>query len=162
MSSGSTLVLAYGNPAREDDGIGPAAAEYLENLSIHGVTVDADYQLSVEDALSVAEHDRSIFIDAAAEGDEPFFFSRIEPDNSRTFTTHAVEPPAVAALAEKLAGTEKECYLLGIRGYSFAMFKEEMTDNAQDNLRQAMDFLVPLLSTENITEKKFGGSDERR
>jgi hydrogenase maturation protease len=162
MNCGSTLVLAYGNPAREDDGIGPAAAEYLEKLSIEGVTVDVDYQLSIEDALAVTEHDRAIFIDAAAEGDAPFVFNRIEPDNSCTFTSHAVMPSGIAALAETLAGGKQECYLLGIRGYSFAMFKEEMTAEASHNLQQAMEFLVPILNAEKNYKKEIGGSNERQ
>ena len=44
------LLIGYGNPGRLDDGLGPALAAAVEKLAIPGVTVDADYQLNVEDA----------------------------------------------------------------------------------------------------------------
>ncbi len=51
---GRVLVIGFGNPAREDDGIGPAVADRLEESGIDGVVVDADYQLTVENAADVA------------------------------------------------------------------------------------------------------------
>src|SRR3989339_2081336 len=62
------LVICYGNPAREDDAIGPSIAEDLEKLNLSGIAVDSDYQLTVEDAALVAEHDVVIFVDASLEG----------------------------------------------------------------------------------------------
>ena len=154
MNDRSTLVLAYGNPAREDDGIGPAAAEYLESLELNGVTVDTDYQLAIEDALIVAEHDCTIFVDASMDGEEPYSFTRLNPEMEWAFTTHAVDPGAINALANTLFGTEKECYLLGIRGYSFTMFKEEMTEKASNNLNAAMNFLVSFIYRGNSRRMK--------
>lgn len=142
MADKSILIMGYGNPAREDDGLGPAAAEYIESLSLDGVTADANYQLSIEDAAEVAEHDCSVFVDAAVEGEEPFYFKRLTPDTVWQFTSHSVNPETVAALAKDLFGAGKECYLLGIRGYSFEMFKEGLTEKAAANLEKAKEFLV--------------------
>ena len=68
------LVIGYGNPGRLDDGLGPALAAAIESAAPAGVTVDADYQLTVEDAAAVAEHDVVVFADAAVDGPEPFYF----------------------------------------------------------------------------------------
>ena len=51
---GDVLVIGYGNPGRMDDGLGPATIDELEKLAIDGVDLDADYQLTVEDAAAVA------------------------------------------------------------------------------------------------------------
>ena len=65
------LLIGYGNPAREDDGLGPAAAQAIEKLGIEGVSVDSNYQLTVEDAASAAHHDVVVFVDATTQGKDP-------------------------------------------------------------------------------------------
>ena len=52
-----TLVLGFGNPGRLDDGLGPAVVEALRAYELPGVTMDADYQLRVEDAAEIAGYD---------------------------------------------------------------------------------------------------------
>jgi len=141
----SILVIGYGNPAREDDALGPAAAAAVEAFGIESVTVDSDYQLTVEDAAAVAAHDTVIFIDAAVEGDMPFTFTRVTPKMVGSLSSHSVEPEEVVALAEALFCAAPDVYILGIRGYSFAMFTETMTGEARRNLDAALAFLEPML-----------------
>ena len=148
------LLIGYGNPAREDDGLGPAAAMALENLSIDGLTVDADYQLTVTDAATVAEFDVVIFVDAAVEGIEPFSFGRLAPRSQSSFSSHSISPEAVLALAEELFGAKKEAYMLAIKGYSFAMFKEKMTLEASANLAKAVQFLAATIESGNFCEER--------
>ncbi|MFC1561290.1 hydrogenase maturation protease, partial [Candidatus Latescibacterota bacterium] len=126
-STKNVLVLGYGNPARGDDGLGPAAAEAIEELEIDGVTVDSNYQLTVEDAAAVAEHDYAVFVDASMKGEEPFSFSRLSPKHKESFSSHSVEPETVLGLSKDLFNASTEAYILGIRGYSFDMFNETMT-----------------------------------
>ena len=71
------LLFGYGNPGRLDDGLGPAFIEAFEGRDLENVTLDADYQLTVEDAAAVAEHDVAIFVDASVNGAEPFFFEKL-------------------------------------------------------------------------------------
>ena len=158
---GKILVIGYGNPAREDDGLGPAAAAALEEQGIEGVTVEADYQLTVEDAAAVAQHDTVIFIDASADGREPFCFFRLQPKRRESFSSHAVEPEAVLALAEDLFDAHAEAYALGIRGYSFDMFQEKMTDRAVCNLEDALRFLAPRLKTQSFSRAEQHGDSQR-
>ena len=64
---------------RLDDGLGAAFAEAMEQIAPPGVDISADYQLTIEDAADVAEHDFVIFVDAAVDalphctGLPPFF-----------------------------------------------------------------------------------------
>jgi len=139
------LLIGFGNPAREDDGIGPAVAEIVENLQIEGVTVDSDYQLTVEDSAAAAEHDIVIFVDASIQGEGPFTFEKVPPRLEESFSSHSVEPEMVIGLAEHLFRAKTEAYILGIRGYSFEMFTETMTAKAVENMGKAVDFLIPLL-----------------
>ncbi|MDD3375432.1 MAG: hydrogenase maturation protease [Candidatus Omnitrophica bacterium] len=144
------LLIGYGNPGRLDDGLGPALAEAIEKLDLPDVTVDSDYQLTVEDAAAVAEHDVVIFADAAVDGQEPFFFQKIKPKSDVSFTTHSIEPEAVLALAHDLFQSKAEAYALGIRGYEFNDFGEKLSDKAQNNLLDAIKFIKS-----RLLEKKF-------
>ena len=44
------LLLGFGNPGRQDDGLGPALVQAIEEMEIPGVRAEADYQLNIEDA----------------------------------------------------------------------------------------------------------------
>jgi len=69
------LVIGYGNPGRLDDGLGPAFADAIAGEPLSGVTVDSNYELTVEDSDAVSRHKVTIFVDASVNGREPFFFS---------------------------------------------------------------------------------------
>ena len=146
------LLLCYGNPGRLDDGLGPAFGDVLERESLPGVTVDVDYQLTVEDAALAAEHDAVVFVDAAVRGREPFFFRPVEPVPGLGFSSHGAEPEAILALAEQLTGRVPEGYALGIRGYQFNEFGESLSPGALDNLAAALQFLLPVLKNRAFRE----------
>jgi hydrogenase maturation protease len=146
----SVLLIGYGNPGRCDDGLGPALAEAVEGLHLPGVTVEADYQLTVEDAAAAAAHCYVVFADASVTGGEPFFFRAVHPVGRPSFSTHGVEPEAVLALARDLFQGDTRGYALGIRGYRFHEFGETLSDEARENLAAALRFIVPVL-----TERTF-------
>lgn len=139
------LFIGYGNPGRRDDGLGPALAERVERLGIPGVTADSDYQLTVEDAESVARHDVVVFADASVSGAEPFTFRRLAPRGAPGFSSHSVEPEEVLALAEALFGARPEAYVLGLRGYEFDAFGEGLSLRASVNLDEAETFIARAL-----------------
>jgi len=141
-------VIGYGNPGRLDDGLGPALAERLARRRIPGVTVDADYQLTVEDAAAVAAHGAVVFADASVDGAEPFFFRAVEPAGAGpSFSSHSVEPAEVLGMARALFGARTRGYALGIRGYAFDEFGERLSERAEANLAAALRFLAPRLRT---------------
>ncbi|HNR98417.1 MAG TPA: hydrogenase maturation protease [Planctomycetota bacterium] len=142
--SGAVLLIGYGNPGRRDDGLGPAFAEAVERMRIPGVTVDAAYQLTVEDAVEIGAHDIVLFADADRAG-PPFALRRLEPREDGRVTSHSIAPDALLALADALFGARPESYLLALRGYDFESFEESLTAGAAANLRAALRFMAPVL-----------------
>ena len=97
------LVYGYGNPGRQDDGLGPALVGRLEEERIPGVATDSNYQLQIEDAVAVSESDTVIFVDAVVRGEEPFTFTELEPSNEITLhDPHRCRPASVLALCHEL------------------------------------------------------------
>ncbi|MCU0255539.1 MAG: hydrogenase maturation protease [Vicinamibacterales bacterium] len=141
------LVVGYGNPARGDDGLGPALADRLEALALEGVTVDADYQLSVEHAALAAEHDVVVFADATSRGDRAFSFAPLAPTGDTAFCEHAVTPAQVLGLAASCFGATPAGYVLGIRGHALDGFDEGLTPEARAGLEAALGHLVRFIET---------------
>jgi hydrogenase maturation protease len=141
------LVIGYGNPGRLDDGLGIACAERLEAENLPNVTVDADYQLTVEDAETIARHDVAIFVDAVVSGPDPFTFERVAADDEVgvSYTSHHLEPGAVMALARDLFQADVPAFALAIRGHDFDEFGEALSDQAISNLEAATRFLTRTL-----------------
>ena len=127
------LVLGYGNPGRQDDGLGPAAVAEIEKMAWPGVTVQDNYQLVIEDAADIAEHDVVWFVDAARNGAEPYEIRKLRARHDFAFTSHLLKPETLLSIAERHYDASPEAYLLGIRGYEFE-FLEGLTDRAQANL----------------------------
>lgn len=138
------LLIGYGNPARCDDGLGPALAVKLELSSMKGLTVESDYQLTLEDAHDVSKHDIVIFADAALTGTEPFSFQEIESRPLMSITSHSVSPESVLYCAQKMFCSRARAYVLAIRGYEFNRFGERLSEGAQRNLGAAFQFIEHL------------------
>jgi hydrogenase maturation protease len=143
------LLIGFGNPARADDGLGPALAETIESKNFPDVTVEADYQLTIEDSAQIAQYDVVIFADASVNCCEPFSFEPLTAKEGGSFSSHSVEPAQVMTLAENLFGSKAKGYVLGIRGYEFNSFSEGLTDKAKNNLQKAVCFIEDLLKTKN-------------
>ena len=134
------LVLGYGNPGRQDDGLGPAAVAGIAGLGWPNLTAFDNYQLNIEDAIDVAAHDVVWFVDAARSGPPPFAVHDLEPASGIEFTSHIVRPETILAIARQYFGRSPRAFLLAIRGYEFA-FVEALTQTATDNLREAVAML---------------------
>jgi hydrogenase maturation protease len=137
---GKIVVYGYGNPGRQDDGLGPAVARRIEEMGISGVATESNYQLNIEDATIIADADCVIFVDASLSGDGPFNFAEIEPAGEITFTTHSMSPQSVLALCQDLFDRKVRAYLMGIRGYEWD-FVEGLSPDAEKNLDGACDYL---------------------
>ena len=159
------LVLAWGNPGRLDDGLGPAFAEIAAGWDLEGLTVDSDYQLTVEDADRVSRFRRVVFVDADRTCAAPFRVERIRAGKSgMAFSSHSVTPESVLALARDLFRSEPEAWLVGIRGHEFDEFGERLSRDGSANLQAAAAFLETSLredrmrgTTPHETEKTHVG-----
>ena len=133
-------MIGFGNPGRRDDGLGPAAVERLRTRRIPGVSCDADYQLNIEDALAVAQHDLVVFVDAARGLREPYAFRPIKAASSFPPMSHALGPAAVLAVAAELYGRTPEAWVLAVRGHRWTI-GEGLSAKAEANLALAVAFL---------------------
>ena len=112
------------------------------------ITVDIDYQLTVEHALDVTRHDQILFIDAAIDLSEPFVFQPVEPDAAVDLGSHSVSPPAVMRLARDLYDHRAPAHLLGISGLAFEHITDGLSAAGQANLDAARAFLEGFLRKE--------------
>jgi hydrogenase maturation protease len=145
------LFIGYGNPGRLDDGLGPAFAARIEAASLKGITVEADYQLAVENAFDVSKHDIVIFADAAVKGMEPFFFKEVRSRSPMSLSSHSVSPEAVLFFAEQMFQSKARAYVLGIRGYEFNEYEERLSERAKTNLEEAFQFVTNLITSNNLS-----------
>jgi hydrogenase maturation protease len=139
------LIYAYGNPGRQDDGLGNRCVEELEkcarNNQISNIEFESNYQLNIEDAANISDKDVVIFIDASEENIEDINFSVIEPSEGKSeFTTHTASPSFILALCIQLYNKHPKTFLLQIRGYEWD-FKEGLSEKAEKNLVKAVEFL---------------------
>jgi len=141
MSPPKILVLGYGNPGRQDDGLGPAAAGALSQMGWRNLTVVDDYQLNIEDALDVAAHDIVWFVDAAKTGHAPYSVRDVCPSPTTEFTSHLLRPAALLAIAQIYCNRAPPAFLLAIRGYEFE-FVETLTEGGRENLGAAVAMLA--------------------
>ena len=145
MSGDAVLVIGFGNPGRRDDGLGPALVAALEQRNLPGVSLDANYQLNIEDATAVAEHPVVIFVDASAVDDAPYCVREVTPRFQESFTSHSITPQMVLGYAHHYFGADTRAYLLGIRGYEFNEFGERLSADARANLERAAAYLEAVL-----------------
>lgn len=148
----SVLLLGFGNPGRQDDGLGPAVVDVAGGWNMPGVSLDADYQLTVEDSWAVAQNDVVVFVDAAVDGPEPFSFRPVGPQMQTGFSSHSVRPETVVAMAAQLFGAEVEAYMLGIRGYEFDEFGTGLSERAKQNLQSALAFIEPVVRLRTFSQ----------
>jgi hydrogenase maturation protease len=135
--AGGTLLIGYGNPGRGDDGLGPAFARRIAALHLPGLTVEIDYQLTVDHALMLSGADRVVFADAALDAGEPFYFRTLTGAAAAELGSHAVSPDAALALARLLFGAAPQGFVLGLRGASFGAMAEGLSPMAEASLDAA-------------------------
>ncbi len=152
---GSTLVIGYGNPGRQDDGLGPACARRIAAFELPGVRAEANYQLTMEDALTVAGFASTVFVDAALHGEAPFFVAPVRPDEGCAIGSHSLSPQAVVTLANTLYNVSTDAYVIGIRGYAFGEFEETLSPGAEANLDLTVAYLEDWLRRDRTLQVSF-------
>jgi hydrogenase maturation protease len=141
------LIYGYGNPGRQDDGLGIKMAELIEEwakaASVKDVETESNYQLNIEDAEKISGYDLVIFVDASQERDlANFVLEEVRPVKDKIeFTMHAVSPGYILYLAKELFGAAPEVKVLKIKGYEWD-FKEGLSPSAVLNLERAFQFLI--------------------
>ena len=121
------LVFGIGNPSRGDDALGPLFVERLEEwsasvgeLPIELVTL-TDFQCQIEHALDLTQTDLVLFVDASVSAAAPFRISPLQPLLDASYSSHALSPACVLAVALQLGQTLPEAWLLAIPGDHFEL-----------------------------------------
>ena len=161
-SSGKTLIIGFGNPDRQDDGVAwhvlSALAERLGRTVSESMDDDLDraepspnlvclLQLTPEVAETLARYDRVCFVDAHTGAyDQDIRFETIEPDFQSSPFTHHMTPRTCLVLAETLYGHAPQATVMSVRGRQFGFSRNmssETTALAADTVERIGSWLEP-------------------
>lgn len=142
----SILIYGYGNPGRQDDGLGNAFIDlmeaWLKENKMEQVELDSNYQLNIEDADAIKDKDFVLFVDASEEDIEDFILTRVEASGAQVeFTMHAVSTAFILNLCNQLYQKDPVTYLLHIKGHEWE-FQEGLSPKAKANLDKAFKFIT--------------------
>ena len=144
----NVLLYGYGNPGRQDDGLGNAfidrIEEWIKEEGLENIELDSNYQLNIEDAEAISNYDIAIFIDASVEEIDDFCVTKVSKESEIVYTTHAASPGYIYDLCIQIYGQAPPTFLVHIKGYEWA-FKEGLTENGIKNLEAALEYMKPLL-----------------
>jgi len=161
----STLIIGFGNPDREDDGIAwqvlvqtarrlnrviPAQPE--DGFLPEGEEPDLWFvlQLTPEMAETLAQYNRLCFVDAhTGEIPDEILFQPVSGSPAASAFTHHLTPAACLALVQSLYQRSPEAVLLSIRGYSFG-FLRQLSPQCEALLLPAVDRLWQWLETDTF------------
>lgn len=156
------LVYGYGNPGRQDDGLGIMLVEQWENWAkTHGIThmdFEYNYQLNIEDAYLIQSYDKVVFVDATVAEINHIMLERVVPTSKTEFTMHAMYPGFILHLCESLYSKSPETFLLSIKGYEFEL-GEAVTERALENLEMGLHLACEILSVTDVSELQLCLSD---
>ena len=151
------LIYGYGNPGRQDDGLGNAFVNRIRAWvaieGLHDFFFDSNYQLNIEDAEAIADMDLVIFVDASEEEIDNFCLSKVDGTSEVSFTTHAASPGYIVKLCEELFNKKPLVLLLHIKGYEWE-FKEGISEKASANLEVALLYMKKKLLRPEKFHKK--------
>lgn len=135
-----TLFIGIGNSARQDDGLGWAFVEQIEEC-FPEVDVQYKFQLNIEDAELISKYDKVYFVDAFRGNLTSGFFCQIcQPLPSAEFSTHLLSPASVLYLCQELYQKIPQAWVIGIKGYTWEL-EEGLSPDASLNLSIAGDWL---------------------
>jgi hydrogenase maturation protease len=151
-----TLIIGYGNPDREDDGVAWHVLALLWERFSHGAAPSPHegfppdgsnpaflftLQLTPELAELLADYQRVCFVDAHSGN----FLEEVhlEPLTARYQAspfTHHLTPAACLVLAQALYGRKPEAVLVSVQGYQFD-FSQSLSKRTEELVLQAADLI---------------------
>ena len=151
-----TLVIGYGNPSRQDDGVGLAVVNGLraragrtlleegeDGFDGLGQALDTLFlqQLSPELAETLADYDHLVLVDAHL-GGSPGLVHRTEldPRAEAAIVSHHFRPGTMLALTLQLYGRAPSAELVSVRGFAFD-FTSEMSPETAEGVAQVIEDL---------------------
>lgn len=149
------LLLGYGNPDREDDGVAwhilralavkmglPAPDSYEDDFPENSHVDFAFYlQLTPEMAEDIAQYEHVCFVDAHTGNiPEEVRIIDVESDFQKSPFTHHLTPQSLLSICETLYKTKPESALLSVRGYRF-LFSRTLSDPTSALVTEAVELV---------------------
>ena len=129
------IIIGYGNPDREDDGVAwhivkglaehygmPVPADLLDGFMPDGSNPDflASLQLTPEMADTIAEYDAVCFVDAhTGAAPDDLNIKLIQPGFQNSPFTHHMTPETCLSITKTIYQKEPAAILVSVRGFSF-------------------------------------------
>lgn len=160
------LIIGYGNPDREDDGvawhilraltakIGLPSPESYEDEFPESALIDFAFhlQLTPEMAEDISAYEYVCFVDAHT-GNIPELVRMIEVESEfqRSPFTHHLTPQSLLSMCETLYGKKPEAALLSVLGHRF-LFTRQLSEETAALVFEAVDLIWDWLKTKNILD----------
>jgi len=160
------LIIGYGNPDREDDGI---AWHILKALTVKlGLTSPGSYedefpqfesidfafylQLTPEMAEDIAAYMYVCFVDAHTGSiPRPVRLINVNSEFQHTPFTHHLTPQSLLSLCETIYGKKPDAALVSVLGHRF-LFTRQLSEETSALVPQAVDLIWDWLNARNILE----------
>lgn len=158
------LIIGYGNPDREDDGV---AWHILRELTIKlGLDVPSSYedefpasdlvdlafylQLTPEMAEEISLYEYVCFIDAHTGNiPEPVRLIHVESEFQHSPFTHHLTPQSLISMCETIYGKKPDAALLSVLGHRF-LFTRQLSEETSQLVPQAVDLIWDWMRARNI------------
>lgn len=160
------LILGFGNPDREDDGVawhilraltiklGLIPPESYEDEFPQSDQIDFDFQLQLtpEMAEEIAAYKYVCFIDAHTGSiPEPVRRISVESEFQNSPFTHHLTPQSLMSMCETIYGKKPDAALLSVLGHRF-LFTRELSQETAELVPQAVALIWDWISVRNILE----------
>lgn len=163
-SLNKTLLIGYGNPDREDDGV---AWHILRAITLKlGLSAPASYedefpedhhldfaftlQLTPEMAEEIAEYEYVCFIDAHTGNiPGPVRLISVESEFQNSPFTHHLTPQSLLSMCQTIYGKKPDAALLSVLGHRF-LFSRELSAETALLVPQAVEFIWEWLKARKI------------
>ena len=161
-----SLIVGYGNPDREDDGVAWHVLQALVfRLGLHAPETYEDefpafspidfvfsLQLTPEMAEDINEYDSVCFVDAHTGNiPETVRLIPVEGEFQRSPFTHHFTPQSLVSMCETLYGRKPDAALLSVLGHRF-LFSRQLSRETTAFIPQAVDLIWEWLSARTILE----------
>ncbi len=158
------LLIGYGNPDREDDGIawhilhaltiklGLPSPESYEDEFPESARIDFAFylQLTPEMAEDISAYEVVCFVDAhTGNVPEPVRLIDVESEFQHSPFTHHLTPQSLLSMCETIYGKKPDAALLSVLGHRF-LFSRELSEETAELVPQAVELIGDWLKARGI------------
>ncbi len=158
------LIIGYGNPDREDDGVawhilraltiklGLSSTESYDHEFPEFALIDFAFhlQLTPEMAEDISAYEYVCFVDAHTGNiPEPVRLIRVESEFQHSPFTHHLTPQSLLSMCETIYGKKPDAALLSVIGHRF-LFSRQLSEETAELVPQAVDLIWDWMNDRNI------------